>query len=157
MIKQKQLKYKDILHKILIYSITIFVLSGNIYANISVKCKKYKEITVKQPVTLQECIDNIQILRCDDSFVLVKHYSGRLFDNEFDFILSTNCNNPSVKMILCSTLHDQNYDLVRSEKIAVCEEWEIEEGDIKEFAREVIKALPNKVIGKLYDPNLIYE
>ena len=156
MIKQKQLKYKDILHKILIYSITIFVLPGNIYANISVKCKKYKEITVKQPVTPQECIDNIQILRCDGNFL--GNYSGRVFDSEFfDVRLPIGCNNPLVKRVLCSTLHNKNYNLVRSEKIAICEEWKIEEGDIKELAKEVIKALPSKVIGKLYDPNLVYE
>ncbi len=101
-------------------------------------------------------IDNVQILRCNGN--LLKNYSGRVFDNEFFNVrLFINCNDPSVKIILCSTLCNQNYNLVRSEKIAICEEWEIEEGDIKEFAREVIKALPNKVIGKLYDPNLIYE
>ena len=97
MIKQKQLKYKDILYKILIYSFIIFTLSENIYANIPVKCKKYKEITVKQHVTQQECIDNVQISSYSHN-ELSADVSGRVFDNEFSdvvFICGVNCDDLS--------------------------------------------------------------
>ena len=58
--------------------------------------------------------------------------------------------------MVCFIINSGNV-LTRSNKIETCEEWEIEEGDIKELAKEVIKALPSKVVGKIYDPNLVYE
>ncbi len=139
-------------HKTNLIFLTIisYFMSFNLNAqNIHIKCKRFSD---------DERSKLIEACKKSCSFDYIRAYSG---SNQNEYITSKlyfdynmfggirpKYDTDSVK---CQSRCEAEVDLfIKSH----CDGYEV---NVKELVKEVIKALPNKVIGKLYDPNLIYE
>ena len=130
-------------HKTNLIFLTIisYFMSFNLNAqNIHIKCKRFSDD--ERSKLIEVCKKS-----CTGDFIHSDGYSLYFDYNMFGGI-RPKYNTDSVK---CQSRCEAEVDLfIKSH----CDGYEV---NVKELVKEVIKALPNKVIGKLYDPNLIYE
>ena len=130
-------------HKTNLIFLTIisYFISFNLNAqNIHIKCKRFSDD--ERSKLIEVCKKS-----CTGDFIHSDGYSLHFDYNMFGGMRALGHTDAS----MCKSRCEAEVDLfIKSH----CDGYEV---NVKELVKEIIKALPSKVIGKLYDPNLIYE